>query len=341
LEESKVVSSYSFMFNTRQVLRAAVSAVVLCLFIAAHVTFAQAQNFTLTPSGFAPSAGVDPGGQATATIALNSTTGFAGSVSFTCAVTSAQVTTDLPTCLPPSPNPAIPNSIVSLTVTTIGATAAGQYTVTVTGTSGSEVEIATLFLNVVNVPQDYTLTISLPVSPGTVTAGDGAQATISVTPIASYTGTVTLSCLSISPVVTAAPICAFSPTSVKVTNGSAPTSVLTISTYGPTGTTTELWTPRVFYAFWLTLPGLGLMITCGGCGRRRKCLGMLLLMALAGSLLFLPSCGTPNPTLNNPNDYTTPKNTYTLGLTGVDANGEGPSNASSTTAQATVTLTVN
>jgi hypothetical protein len=68
---------------------------------------------------------------------------------------------------------------------------------------------------------------------------------------------------------------------------------------------------------------------------------MLLLMALAGSLLFLPSCGTPNPTLNNPNDYTTPKNTYTLGLTGVDANGEGPSNASSTTAQATVTLTVN
>jgi hypothetical protein len=344
LEESKVVSSYPFMFNSRQVLRAAVFAVILGLFVAVHVTFAQAQNFTLSPSAFSPSAGVDPGGQATATIAVNpSTTNptFNSPVSFTCTVSSTQVTTNLPTCLSPSPDPAIPSAIVSLTVTTIGQTLAGQYAVTVTGTSGSEVETVTLFLNVVNVPQDYTLTISLPLSPGTVTAGNGAQATIAVTPIASYTGTVTLSCFSISPVVTAAPICAFNPSSVKVTNGAGPTSVLTISTYGPTGTTTKLWTPRVFYAFWLMLPGLAVIGTCGGRGRRKKWLGMLLLMAIAGSVLFLPSCGSPSQTLNNPSGFTTPKNTYTLTLTGVDVNGEGPSNGSSNTAQATVTLTVN
>jgi hypothetical protein len=329
------------MFNTRQVLRTALFPLILCVFVVAHGTLAQGQNFTLTPSAFSPSAGVDPGGQATAQITLNSTTGFTGSVSFTCTVTSTQVTTNLPTCLPPSPNPAIPNSILSLTVTTIGATLAGQYTVTVTGTSGSEVETATLVLNVVNVPQDYTLTISLPVSPGTVTAGNGAQATISVTPIASYTGTVTLSCFSISPVVTAAPICAFNPSSVKVTNGSAPTSVLTISTYGPTGTTTKLWTPRTFYAFWLALPGLALMTTFGSRGRRKKWLGMLSLMAIAGMILLVPACGSPSQTLNNPNGYTTPKNTYTITLSGVDTNGEGPSNTSSTTAEATVTLTVN
>jgi hypothetical protein len=45
--------------------------------------------------------------------------------------------------------------------------------------------------------------------------------------------------------------------------------------------------------------------------------------------------------LNNPNNLITPKNTYTLTLTGVDVNGEGPSNAASTSAQATIVLTVN
>lgn len=340
------MSSYPFMFkssmlNARQGLRAALFAVFVCLFVAALGAFAQAQNFTLTPSVFSPSAGVDPGGQATATIALNSTTGFTGSVSFTCTVTSGQVTTALPVCTPPSPDPAIPNAIVSLTVTTIGATPAGQYTITVTGTSGAETETATLVLNVVNVPQDYTLTVTTPISPGTVTAGDGAQATLSVTPIASYTGTVTLSCFSISPVVTAAPICKFDPPSVKVTNGAPPTSVLTISTYGPTGTVTKLQTPRMLYGLALALPALALIGAGASRGGRKKWLGLFLLMTVAGSILFLPSCSPNNVILNNPNDLITPKNTYTITLSGVDVNGEGPSNAASTSAEATITLTVN
>lgn len=340
------MSSYPFMFktsmlNARQVLRAAGFAVFVCLFVAGQGTFAQAQNFTLTPSAFSPSAGVDPGGQATATIALNSTTGFTGSVSFTCTVTSSQVTTALPVCTPPSPDPAIPNAIVSLTVTTIGATPAGQYTITVTGTSGTETETATLVLNVVNVPQDYTLTVTTPISPGTVSAGNGAQATLSVTPIASYIGTVTLSCFSISPVVTAAPICKFNPPSVKVTNGAAPTSVLTVSTYGPTGTVTKLQTPRILYGFALALPALALIGAGAGRGGRKKWLGLFVLMTVAASVLFLPSCGQNNVMLNNSNNLITPKNTYTITLSGVDANGEGPSNAASTSAQASIMLTVN
>jgi hypothetical protein len=339
------VSPYPFMFNARQILRAAIFALLLFLFAAAHVTFAQVQNFTLTASALSPSAGIDPGGYATATIALNTTTGFSSPVTFTCTATSTQVTSDLPQCSPPSPDPSVPNAILSLTVTTVGATPAGQYTITVTGTSGSETEIATLFLSVIPVPQDYTLTVTKAISPGTVTAGSGAQATVTVTALAGYTGKVTLSCFSVTPVVTASPICSFNATNgggptVDVTNGAGPTSVLTISTYGTTGTG-SLWTiPRIFYGFWMAFPALAL-IAAGASGTRgKKWMGMLLVMAAASGLLFLPSCSAASTHLNNSNGFTTPKNTYTFTLTGVDANGVTPSNTTTTSAQATVALTV-
>ena len=64
-------------------------------------------------------------------------------------------------------------------------------------------------------------------------------------------------------------------------------------------------------------------------------------MTVAASVLFLPSCGQNNVMLNNSNNLITPKNTYTITLSGVDANGEGPSNAASTSAQASIMLTVN
>ena len=341
LEESKVVSSHPFMFNARQVLRAAIFAVLLSLFAASHVTFAQAQNFTLTPSALTPSAGVDPGGSATGTIALSTTTGFASPVALSCTVTSSQGLSNPPLCLV-SPMSATPDATLSLTLTTVGSTPAGQYTITISGTSGSETETAILFLNVVDVPQDYTLTVSKTISPTTVTAGSGAEATVTVTPIASYTGTVTLSCFSVTPVVVAAPICAFSPATVAVTNGTAPTSVLTISTYGTAQNIGKRRTsPRILYAFWLALPALAFVGAGASRVRRKKLMGMLLLMAVAGGLLFLPSCSATKANSNNANGLVTPKNTYTFTLTGVDANGVAPSNSTSTTAQATVSLTVN
>jgi ABC-type glycerol-3-phosphate transport system substrate-binding protein len=66
-------------------------------------------------------------------------------------------------------------------------------------------------------------------------------------------------------------------------------------------------------------------------------MGILFLLAIA-SILLLPACGSSTPT-NSPTGATTPKNTYTFTLTGTDENGATPSNA--TTAEATVSVTVN
>ncbi len=329
------------MLNSRPVLRAVVFVVLLALFTAAHVSFAYGQNFTLTPSPLSPAAGVDPGGFATATVTVQAIGSFDSSVSLSCMATSTQFTTDLPVCSV-SPPSVTPGAIAALTITTVGGTQAGLYTINVIGTSGSETEpAAPLLLQVVNVPQDYTLTVLKAISPGTVTAGSGAQATVTVTPIASYTGSVTLSCLSVTPTVTASPICSFTPPTVAVTNGVAPTSVLTISTYGTTQTTAKLLAPRIINTFWLAVPALALVGVGANRSGRKKLMWILLLMALAVSLLFLPSCSATNTTSNNNNGLITPKNTYTFTLTGVDQNGVSPSNSTTTTDEATVSLTVN
>ncbi len=341
------------MLNARHAIRPLVFIFTLFVLAAGSLTVAQAQNFTLTPSQLSPRAGIDPGGTATATVALATTTGFASPVTLTCTATSSELS-NLPVCTP-SPTVATPDATVSLTITTSGDTAFGQYTITVSGTSGSETETSTpLYLEVVAVPQDYTLSVTQTVSPTTVTAGGAAKATITITPIAGYTGDVTLSCLSITPTVTASPICFFDAVSgggptVNVTNGTAATSVLTISTYGTTQNTAKLWTPRIFYAFWLAVPGLALAGIGSRGSRRNKWAGIFLLLLVAGSLFALPSCSSNNSsstTSNNANGFVTPKNTYTITLTGVDANGVGPSNNSTSTTgttpgAATVSLTVN
>jgi hypothetical protein len=180
-----------------------------------------------------------------------------------------------------------------------------------------------------------------------VSAGNGATATILVTPVAGYSGSVTLSCESITPVVLAAPICAFSPQPVVIVNGAAPPATLTISTYG---TTTDpvakasRW--RIFYAFWWAVPALALIGTGATSAKKGKkgrttLMGLIFLMAVASSLLFLPSCNSTSTTSNtsNTSNLVTPKNTYTITLNGVDANGISPGNTTGT--GATVTLIVN
>jgi hypothetical protein len=174
-------------------------------------------------------------------------------------------------------------------------------------------------------------------TPNPVIAGGQATTTVTVTPSVGYSGSVTLACLSISPVVTPSPICSFNPPTVTVGSTTVqPTSILTITTSGPTPTT-KLRAPRIFYALWLAIPGL-ILVSIGATGNlkralKRKILGMLFLTTVACSLLLLPSCSSGRSTDNN---GVTPNNTYTFTLTGADANGAAPSSTTLATVSATV-----
>jgi hypothetical protein len=151
-----------------------------------------------------------------------------------------------------------------------------------------------------------------------------------------------LSCASISPLVTIAPVCSFSPPNPKVSPSGSETSTLTISTFGPV-TTGFASRPRSFYALWFPLPLLvlaGFGAAAGG-KRSRKAWGLLALFIMSGSMLLLPACGTNTSTSTSTPNGITPANTYTFTIIGVDTNGVASSNTGSTTsAGPTVTLSV-
>src|ERR1700733_2523993 len=159
LEESKVVSSYPLMVKPRQVHRSFVFVLWLSVLFAASASAAYGQ-FTLSPTQLHP-ASVDPGSSATATIILTPSMGFNSVVDFTCGVTSNPVVTNSPVCVvsPTSATPGTGGAQISLTITTVSATPAGTYQITVTGTSGSIIETATLFLNIADLTEDYTISV--------------------------------------------------------------------------------------------------------------------------------------------------------------------------------------
>ena len=323
------------MVKPRQVIRGLLFGLSLPVALAASVSLAYGQSFTLTTTALYPTS-VDPSESATATINLGATDGFDDPVSLSCAVTSGPVTTSEPVCAA-SPTSQVPPAKPALTITTTNGTTAGTYQFTVTGTSGSITQTATLYLGVADIAENYALSV-LPTTatPGSVPPGQTATTTVTVSPLGTYSGhMITLSCLSVTPIVTAAPTCSFDPPTVMVASSGVVTSVLTITTYGAAATTTTVsWNRRIFYTLGLLVPGLALVGIGASRGRKRNALGVLLLMTIAGGLLLMPACNGTNltsQTTTTLNGKETPKNNYTFTLTGADENGAAPSTTSPTT----------
>jgi len=322
-------------------------------------------EFTLQMSTFSGKGTVDPGGEATSSLTLGTLNGFSGTVDLSCQATSNETVAIFPTCVVSPASVAPPASATAIvnTVTSSGTATPGLYLITVTGTSsagncgnasgsGGTCTVQA-YLTVQSVAPGFTITVQTTVAPSSVHAGSGGQGTISVNPLNGYStpsgGGVTLSCSSITPLVTIPPICSFSQNPVMV-NGTAVLSTITISTFGPVPTG-SLYRPglaspnaRRFAALWLPLPLLALAGVGAAAGgkRSRKAWGVLALFVLAGTLLLLPGCGSnASNTTTTPNGLT-PKNTYTFTIIGVDTLGNVSSNTGTgtTSSAPTVTLTV-
>jgi hypothetical protein len=310
---------------------------------------ASAQDFNLQAAAFSPVA-VPPGGTSDSNITIGADVGFTGTIALTCQVTSSQTTTSPPNCAV-SPATVTPPSGATATITTTGQTTPVSYTITITGTGPSTTHSTPpQSLAVLAVSPQFTITVQSPIVPSSVPAGSGGQGVIIINPINGYTSPggpnkgITLSCASITPLVTIPPVCSFSypsgATGVPV-NGVRVTSTLTINTYGPV-ITGAIAPRRTLYALWLSLPMLGLVglsVAMGG-KRSRRAWGLLALFVVSGALFLMPACGNTTTTTTTPNGVT-PNNTYTFTVVGVDADGVASSNAtSSTSTNPTVSLTV-
>lgn len=167
-------------------------------------------TFTLSSTA---AADITQGDSTTSTVTVSPANGFTGSVKLTCAITTnPSGATDLPTCSVTQPG-AISSSgdvTATLTISTQSGTTAGDYAITVTGTSGT-----------VNETTNIPFVVKTPTAaPGFALSGTaisisspGANATssITVTPSNGFTGTVALSCA-----ITSSPTGAIDPPSCSV-----------------------------------------------------------------------------------------------------------------------------
>jgi subtilase family serine protease len=313
---------YSFTLNTNKTVQSVMlpnnrDVVVLAMTLAGPVT----TGFTLAASP--TSVSVPQGGNNTTTVTVTSTGGFTGMVSLSAS--------GLPNGVTAAFNPTSTSTTSVLTLTATSSATTGAATVTITGASAGVTENTTVSLNV-TAPASYSLSAGAP-SQGTISPGGTSQATVTVGSANGYTGSVTLSC-SVAPVVSPPASCSFGSTSPVTVTSSGGTATLTFTTVAPT--TASVRSMRTFYALMFPLLGLSLVgVGMGSRGSRRKrLLGMLLLWMVLASLIVIPACGGKGSSTTG--SQGTPAGTYTVTITGKDANGTAPTGNSPT-----VTVTVN
>jgi len=314
---------YSFPLNTNKAVQSVTlpntrDVVVLAITLAGPVT----TGFTMAA---APnSVSLAQGASNTSTITVTSTGGFNSTVALSASGLPAGVTAAF--------NPTSTTTTSTLMLTAGSTATTGLAAITITGTSGSSTQSATINLTVTP-PASYSLSVGAP-SQGTISPGGSAQSAITVSSANGYTGTVSLSC-SIAPAVTPAPSCSFGSTSPVTVSGNTAKATLTFATVGPTAAATR---PNPLFSLLLPIPALALV----GVGfipgsRKRKLLGSLALWMMFAALLIVPGCGGGGHSGNGGGGNSgTPAGTYTITVVGKDASG-----AAQTNAAPTVSVTVN
>ena len=311
LNSNKQVQSFTLP-NTRDV-------VVLAVTLAGQVT----TGFSLAPSP--GSFSVPQGGSNTSTITVTSTGGFSSAVNLSAS--------GLPSGVTASFNPVSASTTSALTLAASSTATTGTASVTITGTAGSVTETTTLNVTVTP-PVNYSLSAGSS-SPGTISPGGSSQATISVKPANGYTGTITLSC-SISPAVTPAPTCSFGDSGqVSVTGSAGGTDTMTFSAVGPSAAMVK---PATIFALLMPVPAMVLFVACFGSNdsKRRTRTWLFLSLMLMG-FIIIPACGGGGGSGGGGGgNGGTPAGTYTITISGKDANGVTQTNTAPT-----VSVTVN
>jgi hypothetical protein len=266
---------------------------------------------------------VAAGSSIASTVSISPANGFNGAVNLACSA-------GLPTGAACSFSPASATGSSTLSITTTAATPIGSYPITVTGTSGSLTNPATVTLTVTAGGGSFSLSTPSPAA-ATVAAGSSATFTATVTPTGSFSGTVTLSCV-IATSASPAPVCS----SANVTvNGTAVQTTLTLTTTAPH--TSRAPSSRIFYALLLPLGGLTLF-GASGVSRRKKVLSLLLMFLAASGLLFFSACGGGSSSSSAPpgggsTTGGTPAGTYTVTVTGTSGSLTAPSTMFTLTVQ--------
>jgi len=263
--------------------------------IPAVVTVVQA-DFTLgaNPGSATVTAGHTSG---TITVTVTPVLNFNSQVTFTCPGALSGVACNFnPAMVTPDGVHAI---TTNLTITTLPSTATGATPVTVSATGGGVTHTANVNLTVNATDQSFTLAAGQG-GTYTVTQGQTANVTVTVTPTNGFNAALTYTC----------------PDTVSESTclgPSSPTNMTTVSfmvtTTAPTMSRASSQKTRVFYA--LLLPGLLGIVFVGGSRKRSpggmRLLGLIVVLGL--STLWLGSCGGSGGSTPNPG---TPKGNYTI-----------------------------
>lgn len=267
-----------------------------------------APGFEVFTGALSP-ATVTAGNQTTATVKLTPTFGFNSSVALSCA--------GLPTGTTCAFNPSTlsnASGTSTLTITTTTATTAGTYPVQVKGSAGSIVNSSAVSL-VIQAAPDFSINPPSATSQ-TVSAGQTASFSLSLAGSGTFSGTVNLSC-AVTPVVTPAPTCSLSSSSVQI-SGTTPQSVtVKVGTTAPltTATVLPIGLPPILLLFAWILTSTAILVSFNWVAlRNRKRAPVLFVPVVMLAMLTWVACGGGGSSTTHTTPGT-PAGTYTATVT--------------------------